>query len=161
VQVILAGYSGCGLGSHPCLGSSIYYDLSVAADAAAAAAGVTGRFPRLWAGLTSLQVLNLPGTAAHPCRFSLLLLLLLLLCRRHWQVSLAVGWADIPARVTYVIGVECCCCCCAGVTGRFPRLWAGLTSLQVLDVSGTGVVSELPHVWASLQQLQVSGEWLM
>jgi hypothetical protein len=28
----------------------------------------------------------------------------------------------------------------AGVTGRFPRLWAGLTSLQVLDVSATGVI---------------------
>jgi hypothetical protein len=63
-------------------------------------------------------------------------------------------------------------CCCymkyflfglivAGVTGRFPRLWAGLTSLQVLDVSGTGVASKLPDSWASLQQLQVRhSSWL-
>lgn len=39
--------------------------------------------------------------------------------------------------------------------GSFPGLWAGLTSLQVLDVSGTGVASRLPDSWASLQQLAV------
>jgi hypothetical protein len=38
---------------------------------------VTGRFLLLWAGLTSLQVLDVSGTGAFLCNLSLLLLLLL------------------------------------------------------------------------------------
>jgi hypothetical protein len=41
-----------------------------------------------------------------------------------------------------------------GVTGTLPDKWFGLTSLQVLEVSGCGITGTLPSLYASMQDLR-------
>jgi hypothetical protein len=41
-----------------------------------------------------------------------------------------------------------------GITGSLPTIWAALTAMRTMDISGTGISGSLPSSWASLQKLQ-------